>query len=44
MSIDKKFGKDVYKWISKDPHDYLDCMSMCYAVAAANGLSSSVVT
>ena len=24
-----------------EPHDYLDCMSMCYAVAASQGISGS---
>ena len=35
-------GKSQYTWKSKDPHDYLDCMSMCYAVAASQGISASV--
>ena len=32
-------GKNHYSWRSRDPHDYLDCMSMCYAVASSQGLS-----
>lgn len=30
----KQNGQDLYSWKSKEPHDYLDTMSMCYAVAA----------
>ena len=26
-------------WKSKEPHDYLDTLSMCYAVASSQGLS-----
>jgi hypothetical protein len=33
-------GRNEYKWKSQEPHDYLDCMSMCYAVATSQGLSS----
>ena len=33
-------GRDEYFWTSKEPHDYLDTMSMCYAIAASQGLSS----
>ena len=32
-------GKDQYFFNTKEPHDYLDCMSMCYAVAATQGIS-----
>lgn len=32
-------GKNHYYWRSSDPHDYLDCMSMCFAVASSQGLS-----
>ena len=37
----KQTGQDIYSWRSKEPHDYLDTMAMCYAVAAQQGLSSS---
>ena len=32
-------GKNHYSWKSADPHDYLDTMSMCYAVASSQGIS-----
>lgn len=28
-------GKDMYTWKSREPHDYLDCMSMCFAAAGS---------
>lgn len=28
-------GKDMYTWKSREPHDYLDCMAMCYAAAGS---------
>lgn len=34
-------GRNYYEWKSKDPHDYLDCMSMCFAVAASQGISGT---
>jgi len=34
-------GKDEYFFKSKEPHDYLDCMSMCFAVAASQGISGT---
>lgn len=34
-------GRNTYRWKSAEPHDYLDCMSMCYAVATSQGLSSA---
>lgn len=40
--VQHKSGRDIYSWASKEPHDYLDCMSMCYAVAASQGLSGSL--
>lgn len=43
MRIEKRAGKDHYKWLSRDPHDYLDCMSMCYAAAADYGLTAQMV-
>lgn len=32
-------GKDVYSWASREPHDYLDCMAMSYAIAGSQGIS-----
>lgn len=29
----------AYTWKTKNPHDYGDCMAMCYALAAANNLT-----
>ena len=37
--VQHKAGRDVYSWTTKEPHDYLDVMSMCWAVAASQGLS-----
>lgn len=34
-----KAGRDTYRWKTKEPHDYLDTLSMCYAVASSQGLS-----
>ena len=36
-------GKDEYFFKSKEPHDYLDCMSMCFAVAASQGISGTTI-
>jgi len=33
--VQRKAGRDVYSWATKEPHDYLDVMSMCWAVAAS---------
>ena len=33
--VQRKAGREIYSWTTKEPHDYLDCMSMCYAVAAS---------
>ena len=30
-----------YEWKSKDPHDYLDCLGMCYAIAGHFGISGT---
>lgn len=35
-------GRNFYNWKTMEPHDYLDCMSMCFAVASSQGISSSV--
>lgn len=34
-------GEDqyAYKWKTKNPHDYGDCMAMCFAIAAAKNLT-----
>ena len=40
--VQHKAGRDIYNWLSKEPHDYLDCMSMCYAVAASQGVSGQL--
>jgi hypothetical protein len=42
--VQHKAGRDIYSWATKEPHDYLDCMSMCWAVAASQGLSGQVHT
>lgn len=36
----KQTGQDIYHWKTKEPHDFLDTMAMCYAVAAQQGLTS----
>ena len=28
-----------YKWQTKEPHDYGDCLAMCYALAGAEGIT-----
>ena len=28
-------GRNHYNWKSQEPHDYLDCMSMCYSVESS---------
>ena len=33
-------GKTDYCWISKEPHDYLDCLAMSRAIAESQGLSA----
>ncbi len=37
--VQHKAGRDFYTWASKEPHDYLDCMAMSYAVAASQGMT-----
>ena len=36
-----KDGRDcyAYKWITKNPHDYGDCVAMCYALAGADNIT-----
>lgn len=32
-------GRSIYKWKTKEPHDYGDCLAMCYALAGAEGVT-----
>ena len=34
-------GRDcyAYKWITRNPHDYGDCIAMCYALAGADNIT-----
>lgn len=32
-------GRSEYSWTSKEPHDYLDTVAMCYAIAGSSGIS-----
>ena len=34
-------GRIAYRWKSREPHDLLDCLAMCYALAGANGIGAS---
>ena len=34
-------GRNEYKWKSQEPHDFLDCMAMCYAGASSQGISGN---
>ena len=34
-------GRDEYRWKTREPHDYGDCVAMCYAIAASQGLGAS---
>lgn len=43
ISMQHKAGRDIYHWKSMEPHDYLDDMSMCYAVAASQGINGTNV-
>ena len=38
-----KDGRDcyAYKWQTKNPHDYGDCVAMCYALAGADNITGS---
>ena len=42
-SIDGK-ERYAYKWQTKNPHDYGDCLAMCYALAGAEGLTGEGAT
>lgn len=37
-------GRDQYDWDSHDPHDFLDTMAMCYALAGRAGISGAVAS
>ena len=37
----KPDGRTEYHWSSKDPHDYLDGMAMCFAIACSEGVSTT---
>lgn len=39
--VQHRAGKDMYTWKSLEPHDFCDCMAMCYAVAGAQGISGN---
>lgn len=32
-------GRHIYYWTTKEPHDYLDTMAMCFAIAGSQGIS-----
>ena len=32
-------GRNEYYWTSREPHDYLDTCSMCFAIASSQGIS-----
>lgn len=34
----------AYKWQTKNPHDFGDCLAMCYALAGAEGVTGDVQT
>ena len=34
-------GRNEYYWTSREPHDYLDTCSMCFAIASSQGISGS---
>lgn len=40
----KADGRDEYHWVTKDPHDFVDCLAMCRAIAENQGLSRTLVT
>jgi len=33
--VSHRGGRDFYTWATKEPHDFLDCLAMCYAVGAS---------
>lgn len=38
---DRADGRAEYRWKTREPHDYGDCIAMCYAIAASQGLSAN---
>ena len=36
-------GRSEYFWTTKEPHDYLDTMAMCFAIASSQGLSGNSI-
>lgn len=36
----KPDGKMAYEWKTADPHDFGDCVTMCYALAARDGIAA----
>ena len=38
----KQDGRNIYHWQTMEPHDFGDCMSMSYAIAASQGISGDV--
>lgn len=38
----KPNGQDVYNWNTKEPHDILDTLAMCYAVSAQLGIAADI--
>ena len=40
----KQDGRNIYHWQTNEPHDFGDCMSMSYAIAASQGISGDVAT
>ena len=32
-----------YRWKSKEPHDFLDCMAMCYAISTNQGITTQKI-
>lgn len=37
-------GKTEFNWISKEPHDFLDCMAMAKAISESEGMSQVLIT
>lgn len=39
----KRDGRDVYQWKTREPHDFGDAVTYCYALAANQGVSGQAV-
>lgn len=37
-------GRLMYFWTSREPHDYLDAMAMCFAIAGSQGISGQITS